>query len=146
MSQTIDLEVMTAKLMEKFKALKVEATEDVAFDKANLESSFDSTIKITKWLNKRSQWTELYRSYEFKRNEAWKRAYEYYRTEYRISLENKEEYRLMIATDPNYSALDQLTKLVSEIIDYIDGTIDNLKNRRYEVRNLIDWLKFNHGS
>lgn len=136
---------MRGEILERFKKLRLEATADVKFDKATLEHSFDCTIKATKWLNKRNQWVQLLRSYELKRSECWKKAFEYYKTDYPLNIDNKEEYKLLINSDPNYVEIYQLTQLVNEIVDYIDQTIALMKDRQWEIRNFTEFLKFQNG-
>lgn len=134
------------KILERFKALRKEAEEDVKFDKAHLDQQFNTTQKVAKWIDKRQQWTQLHRSFEFKRLESWKKAYEYYRTDYPVKLDNKEEYKNMIATDPAYSEIADLAHLTDDILDFIDATILNLKSRAFEMQNFIQWIKFSHGA
>jgi hypothetical protein len=132
-------------LLARFKKLREEAQKDMVFDKAQMDKQFDTTQKITKWLNKRHHWNDLCRSYEFKRLQAWKKAFEFYKTEYKISLSNNDDYRNMISTDPSYAEIADLAMLVSDIVDYIDSTIENLKQRAWEMKHFTEWLRFTHG-
>lgn len=133
------------KILEKFKVLKVESEEDVQFDRASLEKHFNSTIKISKWINKKSDWNALYRSYEIKRAKMWKKTYEYYKTDYQLTIGTKEEYQMLINSDPQYSNLNELCKLVKEVVDYIDEVVKCLRDRQWEMKNFVDYLKFMHG-
>jgi hypothetical protein len=140
-----ELEEKKAAILERFKALRVLAKSDIKFDKANFDKQFDTSEKVGKWIDKRYEWNSLCRSYEYKRNEAWKKAYEYYRTDYPIKIDNKEEYKNLIATDPAYHEIADMAHLVSDIVDFIDATILNLKARSFEMQNFQQWIKFCHG-
>jgi len=133
------------KIIEKFQELKAKSVSDVKFDRGSLEKSFDCTMKIAWWINMRTEWSKAFRTYEYKRNNAWKKAYEYYRTEYQLKLETKEEFKLMVDSDPDYFEAAELTKLVQEIINFIDSVIDNMKARQWEIKNCMEWQKFTNG-
>lgn len=145
MSKELTYEEKRQEILDRFKKLQQEAKTDIIFDKSKLGSQFDSTIKISRWIDKRYQWLNLYRALEHKRLLAWKQAYEFYKTEYNLRLETKEEIKNMILTDPNYSEIGSLCQLVSDIIDFIDSTIENLKQRQWEMKTFFEYLKFTHG-
>ena len=117
------------KIYGKLKQLQEEAKEDIRVDKAQLESQFDSAGKVVKWLNKKSDWQQVSNSLESKKKEAWRKAYEYYRTEYNLKLNSKEEYTMMIESDPSYSTLLLECQAVKEVIEYIHAVIEALKSR-----------------
>jgi len=132
-------------IIKKYKALRDEGLADIKYNKSDLGKSFDTTEKIMKWLAHRAQWLQLHHSFEYNRMRAWKKSYEYYKTDYQFTLNTKEEYNIMINTDPSYSEPADLATLTSQIIDYIDDTIANLKSRQFEIKNYIEWRRFQAG-
>lgn len=132
-------------IQARFTKLREEGKSDIKINKADLNKSFDTTEKIMKWLDHRVKWLSLHHSFEYKRREAWKKAFEYYKTDYPFTLNTKEEYQNMINTDPAYFEIADISNLTSMVIDYIDETIANLKSRQFEVKNYIEWQKFQHG-
>lgn len=133
------------KIYGKLKQLQEEAKEDIRVDKAQLESQFDSAGKVVKWLNKKSDWQQVSNSLESKKKEAWRKAYEYYRTEYNLKLNSKEEYTMMIESDPSYSTLLLECQAVKEVIEYIHAVIEALKSRGWDVSNLSKHLQWTRG-
>jgi hypothetical protein len=138
-------ETMLEKIYEKFKKLKDEATEDCKFDRGQIENSFDNTTKLMKWINKKSEWSRVYRTFEIERKDKYRKTYEFYVTDFPMKLNGKDEYQLFIESDPGY--LDTFTRcqVVKEILTYVDSVIDTLKSRAWEVKAALDYLKFSNG-
>jgi len=129
----MDYNEQREELIVRYKKLRNDAAEDCKFSKAKMEASFTITEKTMKWLNIRANWLQLHHSFEFKRSEAWKKAYEYYKTDYPFSLNTKEEYNNMIKTDPSYAEIADLATITSDIVDYIDSTLDAIKSLGWEI-------------
>lgn len=132
-------------LIERYKKLREDGVKEGEFSKAKMDNSFNNTEKTMKWLNIRAKWMQLHHSFEFQRMTAWKKAFEYYKTDYPFTLSTKEEYNNMIKTDPSYAEIADLASITSDIIDYIDATLDAIKSRGFEIKNYIEWQKFQHG-
>lgn len=138
-------DTMLSKIYVKYKELKTEATEDCKFDKSDLTKSFGITQLLIKWINKKTQWTDVYRDLEAKRKKAYRKAYEFYKTDFPLSLTTKEEYSAFIDSDAEYSDFLNQCLVVKEIIQYIDFVIEALKSKSWEIKNYIEWLKFKNG-
>ena len=132
-------------LIDRYKKLREDASKDIKFSKADMKQSFDNTEKTMKWLSIRANWLQLHHSFEYKRMEAWKKTFEYYKTDYPFTLSNKDEYNNMIQTDSAYSEVADLAAITSDIIDFIDKTLDCIKSRGFEIKTYIEWMKFTHG-
>lgn len=133
-------------IYERLNGLRDIATKDMHIDRGNLETNFNSQIKVTEWLNRRLEWQRVFNSLEAKRKEAWKNCYEYYRKDYNLKLNSAEEYRIMIETDPNYSNIMNESQAVKEVLNYIDTIVDALKARAWDVSNLAKWLMWTNGN
>lgn len=134
------------KIYSKFEEMKKEAVEDCKFDKNKMDTAFNITNKVVKWINLKSEWSKVFRTLETNRKNAWRKRYEYYQTEYALKLSTKEEYTLFIESDPLYVDYMNLSLTVKEIIQYIDSVLDALKQKGYEVKNFIDYNKFINGA
>lgn len=132
-------------LIKRFDALRAEAKEDAVINKLAMENQFDCSMKIAKWLDKRANWNELCRGYEFKRMEAWKKAFEYYKKDYPFTINNQDEYRNLIGTDPVYSQIADLARIASDVVDFIDKTIENMKQRHWEIRSILEYWRWKNG-
>jgi len=141
----MDYKERRKELIDRYKKLREDGSADVKFSKSDLQNAFDNTEKTMKWLSIRANWLQLHHSFEYKRMEAWKKAFEYYKTDYPFTLNTKEEYQNMIKTDPSYAEIADLTTISNDVIDYIDATLDAIKSRGWEIKNYIEWMKFTHG-
>ena len=133
------------KIYTKFKELRKEAAEDCDFDKLHMETQFNNTFTISKWINKKVEYSEVYRIYDFKRKQKYKTLFEFYKLESNLKLDNKNELALFIESDINYNDLLHICQVLKEILEYIQAIIDNLKNKNWEISRYIDYQKFIHG-
>lgn len=140
-SHMSDIEKMYAKLKE----YKVEADADALIDKSRLDDSFDTARKVIKWLNKKTDWVEFLNAAEGRRKAAYRKAYEYYKTDYNIKLNTNEEYRMMIESDATYCEYMEKCNAAREIIKYIEEVVTTLRGRSYEVNNLSRYIMWQQG-
>jgi N6-adenosine-specific RNA methylase IME4 len=133
------------KIYKKFKELKIEAENVVKLDTYKMSNAFNNSSDIVRWITKKTEWSRVLRDLEVKRKKAYRIAYEYYQTEFALKLTTKDEYILFIESDENYVNHMQLSLLVKEVIQFIDSTIDALKTKGYDIKNLIEWRKFTNG-
>ena len=78
------------RINEKLKALMEESSKDCKFDKVNIETQFDNTLTIMNWINKKHEWNEVYRVYEYKRKEVYKKLWIFYKSESDLKINTKE--------------------------------------------------------
>lgn len=137
--------VIIDKIYEKFKKLKEEAAEDCKFDRGQMDSSFDNTAKLMKWINKKTEWARVLRAFDLERKEKYRASYEFYVKDFPMKLNGKEEYQMFIESDPAYMDIHHKYLVAKEIVTYIDSVIDTLKARAWEVKGYLEWLKFSNG-
>lgn len=133
------------KIYDKFKTLKDEAVVDCNFDKGKLESQFNNTLVIMKWINYRSEWNQVYRVYENKRKETYRKLYEFYKLEYDLKINTKEELSLFIESDVQYTEVFNICQVLKEILQYISDVVDNLKGKNFEIQRYLNYLQFING-
>jgi phosphomevalonate kinase len=133
------------KIYFKYNLLKAEAKEDTTLDKANLDSGFNVTMCLTKWITYKSEWARLYRDFEAKRKTSFRKLYEFYDVESARKLNTKAEYDLFIESDPQYYEPYNNAIVSKEVMAYCDSIIDTLKNKQWEIKSYIEYMKFING-
>lgn len=133
------------KINEKLQLMMEEAKSDCKFDKVNMESQFDNTMSIMNWINKKHEWNEVYRIYEYKRKEVWKKLWIFYKSESDLKINTKEELTLFIECDNNYHELFMICNTVKEVLTYIDSVIENLKGKNFEISRYQKYQDFING-
>jgi hypothetical protein len=140
-----DKKTMLEKIYDKYALLKDEAKVDCLVDRTNLDSGFNVTMNLTKWITKKTEWNRVFRDFEEKRKKAYRASYEYYQTEFPLKLSTKDEYNLFIESDMAYIEHYNNSLVIKDIINYIDSIIDTLKNKQWEIKNIITWEMFKNG-
>ena len=133
------------KIYKKYKGLREKADSDCKFDKSCMEDSFSTTNNKIWWINQKSEWQRVYRSFELQRKEKYKALYEFYYKDFPLKLNSKEEYSLYIESDPSYTNIYTVCLVVKEILLYIDSVLDILNSRQWEIKNYLQWLAFSNG-
>lgn len=125
--------------------LKAQAESDCVFDISKLESQFDNTNKLIKWIGKKQYWSKLISYIEAEQLKVKRKLYEFYKTEYPLKLDKSEEVNLMILSDPEYLNVAIKLDRAEEIKKFIVEVIDTLKSRQWEIKNYLEYLKFVNG-
>jgi hypothetical protein len=133
------------KIYTKYKELKEIAIEDCKFDKSKMDDNFTTTNSKIWWINKKSEWSRVYRELERQRKDQYKTTYEFYYKDFPIKLNSKEEYTLYIESDPSYLNIFTICLVVKEVLQYIDSILDILKDRQWEIKNYLTYLQFSNG-
>lgn len=133
------------KIIMKFKQLKQDAGEDCKFELHELDSSFNNTNLLVKWITRKTDWSSAYRALEVQRKKQYRILYEFYCTDYPRKLSSKEEYALFIESDENYNSIFQQCLLAKEVMQFCESTIETLKSRGFMIKNAIDYLKWKSG-
>ena len=143
---------------EKEKKSKVEVINDkwqVLIEEAEADScpvtinTIDKQIGMTsiicKWMRYKIEWESVFELYETKRKKKFNDLWKFYKVESHLKINTKEELLNFIETDGGYTELYLISNTISRVIDFIEGTIDNLKSKNFEINRFIDWQKFTHG-
>jgi hypothetical protein len=67
--------------------------------------------------------------------------FKYYKIDYERRMDNKFEIEEMINQEPEYNKLCRDKKKQESYVQYIEKSLDNIKNISYQVKNHIEWLK-----
>lgn len=133
------------KVYIKFKELKEKAKIDTTLDKTNLDSAFNCTMSLTTWITTKTEWQGAYRNFEAKRKLKYRELYQFYYTEFSLKLNNKSEYDLFIESDTKYVDYINLCLTTKEILEFIDGIILTIKNKQFEIKHYLEFLRFQNG-
>lgn len=130
---------------EKFKRLKEEATADCKFDKTKMVEQFNNTSLIMKWINYKTEFSEVYRVYEQKRKEQYRKLYNFYKLESDLKINTSAELQLFIESDLQYTEIFSICQVLKEMIEYISCVVENLKGKGYEIQRYQMYLNFMNG-
>jgi len=57
----------------------------------------------------------------------------------------KNEADQMIESDPDYIKASEKVNFQSERVNYLEDVVKIVNNRQWQIRSIIDWLKFTQG-
>ena len=132
-------------MYKKFAKLKLEAVADCLFDKQKMDTQFNNTGYIMKWINYRSEYTAVYRVYEDKRKKQYRKLYTFYKLESDLKINTTAELQLFIETDIQYTEIFNICQVLKEIVEYITSVVDNLKGKGFELQRWIAYQNFING-
>lgn len=128
---------------QRLQKLVEDAKKDCAWDKADLnQTAFNNTKMVMKWIGKKQDWLKMRRLMNTVMKKKRRKLFEYYKTEYDLKLDNKEEINLFVDSDEDYVDLEQKQILIKECCLFIDSVLDNLKARAWEIKAFIEYQKF----
>ena len=132
-------------ILDKLEILRAKSKEDCNFSKDNFISNFGNTDKIFYYMNEKLDWLKVKSFLEIKLNNKLKNLLDFYRTESKLKL-NSVEQKVYIETDENYIQIKEQLNYVNEAIIFIDGVIDILKRKSFEMKQYLDYQKFINGA
>lgn len=133
------------KIYIKFKDLKEKAIVDCNFDKSQMDSQFNNTLTIAWWINQKSEWNQVFRIYDNKRKEKYRKLYEFYKLESNLKINTKEELSLFIESDNQYTEIFMICQVLKEIQEYIVSIVENLKGKNFEQQRWLAYQNFING-
>ena len=139
-----DLEVF--KIEAELKKLRIIAIEDAFFDRSKIETAFDNTEKVMRWIDRKVKWVKLLRILEIELRQKRRALYEFYKVDFNMKLDNRDEMNLFITSDPQYCDVEDKYIMCQTVKKFIDATIDTLKARAWEVKGFAEYQKFIHGA
>ena len=57
----------------------------------------------------------------------------------------KEEVNMFIEGDDDVRKLQYKIEYVEQCLNYLDGVLRQINNRNFQIKNAIDWTKFQNG-
>ena len=138
-------DIKLSRLDDELKDLRAMAKKDGTIKKDKFETEFDNTSRVMKWIDKKVTWKKL--EYMLNKELAGTRRnlFEFYKTESQLKLDNNAELNLFITSDDNYIIIEDKLQVVQISLSLINGTIDVLKARAWEMKEYASWQRFIHG-
>ena len=142
--------------MDKFDELKSETREDLAIvrlENLDQESYKNQNIK-PKWLEYKSRFELLKTQAHIKYTKLYREKWEYYggKSDAKVYAAKpfdikvlKNDLQMYINADDDIIELQAKIAYYEVIIKYIDGIINSIDKRGWEIRNAQDWKKFEAG-
>ena len=132
------------RLNERINQIREEAKADVKFRKDDPFEKHNVELMI-KWIDRKIEWLKLARAYETQRKEKFRKLFEFYKTDFDLKLNSKDEYLLFIESTPEYVLIHNAYLTAKDALNFIDSTIDTLKSRGFEIKTFCEWEKFRNG-
>jgi len=133
-------------IYNKWDDLKKQAAEDCkAINKAKLDQEFNLSELQMKWLNYHADWQRVYFIIENKRRKLKRELYEYYKIDFNIKIDTKDDLTLFIESDEKFVEILNSSQIVKSIVTYCENVIDKLKTKAWEIKNWIDYQKWVSG-
>ena len=136
--------------------LQKEAREDLAIvdqEKLDQESYKNQNIK-PKWLEYRTRYDQLLIMRRSDHQRLWREKWEYYggKADAKVYAAKpfdikvlKTDLTMYIQSDDEILELQSKISYYESIIKYIDGVIKSIDNRGWDIKNAIEWKKFEAG-
>jgi len=122
-----------------------ESKEDLKFDREHFENNFGIAYKIAKWLERREEVVKKFLELVKKRKEVERKLFEYYKTEYDLVVNTKEEIKLLIQSDSEFMDIDRKVVEMEQCLKFIDKVLEGLKLKSWEIKYYLEWKKFVEG-
>ena len=65
--------------------------------------------------------------------------------EHNIRVSKSEMEKHYVGADSELQEFEKLLNEQEDKVDYLSGVLDNIKNRNWQIKNAIDWSKFQTG-
>ena len=136
--------------------LQHEARQDLAVidqERLDQESLKNQTIK-SKWLEHRTKYDQLLIMRRADHQKLYRDKWEYYggKSDARVYAAKpfdikvlKKHLQMYIQSDEDILELQGKISYYESIIKYIDGVIKSIDNRGWDIKNAIEWKKFEAG-
>ena len=136
--------------------LQHEARQDLAVidqERLDQESLKNQTIK-SKWLEHRTKYDQLLIMRRSDHQKLYRDKWEYYggKSDAKVYAAKpfdikvlKNDLQMYIQSDEDILELQGKISYYESIIKYIDGVIKSIDNRGWDIKNAIEWKKFEAG-
>ena len=134
------------KVNEKYMELRNQTKNDLSpLNKSNLANEFNISGLNGKWISYLADWKRAFLIIEQKRKKLYRELFEYYKIDYKLKLDSKEQFQLFIETDEKYIYILEKSQMIRAILELIEKTLEKLSNKQWEVKNFCEYLKWSEG-
>lgn len=137
-----DLKPLYEKWDEYRKQSAIDCTE---IDKGEFASNFNLSGLTIKWLGIQYDWKKAFIQLENKRLKLKRELVEFYKVDYNLKFDTRDELMLFVETDDRYITILEKTQVISAIIEFCGDTIKKLEGKSWEIKNYLDYLRWTKG-
>jgi len=123
-------------LDQKIESLKEQYIKDCApFDETNMGEVLSNLGSLKgKWINKLTDF-ETKRNHVYQNMQKIRRdLFEFYKKDYDIKIDNKDEMNMFIESDPRYEYISTLHKQMKAMMVYCENAVNNLNQKQWEIQ------------
>lgn len=128
----------------KFEEFFKEIEDDLYLDSVNIQKKlFEIPQLHSKYLKRFYMYKKEYYKYKKELEQLYTKKYNLLKNG--DELLDKKEIQFMIVSDEEYSDLNYKIKQMENMIDILERTIKKVNNLSFDIKNIIDWVKFQAG-
>ena len=127
--------------------LKEQSDTDCSIDTNKLDKySLDLAKTTSRWtqylLDEKLVWENQFMKYSILKRKKW----EYYNADYHLIINKGKELDLYLDSDIELLKVKEKLTISKEKLVFIENTIKTLNTSSFNVRNAIEWIKFQSGA
>ena len=142
--------------MDKLSELQAEAKEDlIILDDEDLhQQSYKNQIIKPKWLDYKSKYRMLMFQTKAQHKRLYREKWEYYggKADAKVYVTKpfdlkvlKSDLSVYIESDDEIIQCEHKVAYLETVVKYIDGVLKSINSRGWDIKNAIDWKKFEAG-
>ena len=133
--------------MNDFDEIRAQAERDLEIDQSNLDKdSAHIPLLYSKYLSIYHKFRIKYLIAEDKHKKLKAKKYFYYRNDYDIIPKNSSEIEILLGGDAEYTKSEIQLRIISDQLEYSEKVLKMIEMRGYQIKNIIDWQKFQQGA
>lgn len=131
--------------IKKFEDLFEEIEKDLEINSVNLQEKLFKVPNLhTKYLRMFYSYQKIYLKKKKELNELYTTTYDKYKNGDEIL--DKKEIQFYILSDEEYSELKYKVNQLENMIDVLEKTVKRVNNLSFDLRHIIEWVKFQEGA
>ena len=142
--------------MDKLSELQAEAKEDlIIIDDEDLhQQSYKNQIIKPKWLDYKSKYKLMMFQCKGEHKRLYREKWEYYggKADAKVYITKpfdlkvlKSDLNVYIESDDEIIQCEHKVAYLETVVKYIDGVLKSINSRGWDIKNAIDWKKFEAG-
>lgn len=131
--------------IKKFEDLFEEIEKDLEINSVNLQEKLFKVPNLhTKYLRMFYNYQKIYLKKKKQLNELYTEIYDKYKNGDEIL--DKKEIQFYVLSDKEYSDLKYKVNQLENMIDILEKTVKRVNNLSFDLKHIIEWVKFQEGA
>jgi hypothetical protein len=132
--------------LKKIEEIIKEVEEDLTITMDNLDKKLYQIPKLhSKYLKYFYEYSKVLITLEKDLKKCYREKYYYYTFEHNKKLENAKEVEFHIISDDDYAPILERRNKAKAIVDVLDRAVNKVDKLSFDVKNIIDYLKYSAG-